>query len=382
MLPDQNVVSSLLGALYESAIAPERWEDFLRLATRQMDCDKAALTVHGPGNAEWSSRFSFGMSPESLHEYDAHYGALSPLVHPMMEVMGKTGAWYGPERALIDHQEFKRSEFYNEFGRRYGMCWCVALGITADAPNAALIGLSIMCSEKDPAPGPGAIELMGLLVPHFRSVMKIQYQMNSLRSLTAAAVAGVDAGEVAIIAVDGDGKVVLISKDAEKILLEGDSLILCEDRISAKRPDQARTLESLIHSAAATGAGRNVHPGGAMLIHRQARQPLQVSVVPFHSSHLLTDASPCALLFISDPNGQPASRTAILSSLYRLAPAECRLADLLLQGWELAAAAESVRVTLGTARFMLQSIFRKTGVHRQSELMRFLLDLPNLPSNQ
>jgi hypothetical protein len=50
----------------------------------------------------------------------------------------------------------------------------------------------------------------------------------------------------------------------------------------------------------------------------------------------------------------------------------------LLEGLDVAAAAGRMRVALGTARFMLKSVFHKTGTHRQSELMRFLLGLPNV----
>lgn len=67
----------------------------------------------------------------------------------------------------------------------------------------------------------------------------------------------------------------------------------------------------------------------------------------------------------------------ILSTLRRLIPAEYRLSDLLLQNLELATAAEVLGITPGTARFMLKNIFRKTGTHRQSELLRALLILPN-----
>lgn len=93
---------------------------------------------------------------------------------------------------------------------------------------------------------------------------------------------------------------------------------------------------------------------------------------------MLTEAAPCALIFISDPDALPASRAAILCNLHGLAPAECRLADLLLQGLELAATAERLHITDSTARFMLKSVFRKTETHRQSELIRFLLCLPDL----
>lgn len=67
-----------------------------------------------------------------------------------------------------------------------------------------------------------------------------------------------------------------------------------------------------------------------------------------------------------------------LSRLYRLTPAECRLADLLLRGLDVAAVAGRMGITLDTARFMLKNIFVKTETHRQSELIRAMASLPNI----
>jgi DNA-binding CsgD family transcriptional regulator len=82
------------------------------------------------------------------------------------------------------------------------------------------------------------------------------------------------------------------------------------------------------------------------------------------------------MVFLNDPDAQPASRASILRSLYGLTPVEARLADLLAQGCELAAAAERMNMATGTARFHLKAIFRKTGAARQSELVRMVAGLP------
>jgi DNA-binding CsgD family transcriptional regulator len=117
-----------------------------------------------------------------------------------------------------------------------------------------------------------------------------------------------------------------------------------------------------------------------LLIHRDTGRPLQISVLPFQSNSLLFGAAPCALILLHDPDAQSASRSAILSAIYHLTPAECRLADLLHQDFDVAQAAEVLGITQGTARFMLKNVFRKTRTHRQPELIRFLLGIPSVSS--
>jgi len=82
------------------------------------------------------------------------------------------------------------------------------------------------------------------------------------------------------------------------------------------------------------------------------------------------------LVFLSDPSSKPASRAAVLRALYGLTPTESRLADLLLQGFEVREAAGHMRTTLETARFHLKRVLAKTGTRRQTELMRLMLSLP------
>src|SRR5438309_10783551 len=102
-----------------------------------------------------------------------------------------------------------------------------------------------------------------------------------------------------------------------------------------------------------------MHPGRSMLDQRRERQALRIFAVPFCSSHMLTEVSPCALIFINDPEAQPASRAAVLSGLYQLTPPQCLLSDLILEGLDFATAAERMLLTTETARIMLKRTFHK-----------------------
>ncbi len=377
MIRDAQALIGLVGAFYESAACPERWGDFLCLAARQMDCNGAALTLHDDGLSRWDLQQSSGLPSDAIGEYNSYYGAINPTIAPLFQIARRLGSWCGLSRSLTGEREYRRSEYYNDFGRKYGS-YSGVMGAIIPFPHA-VITLSVVRSEGRPAPGPEAVQLMSLLMPHFGPVVKIHQTMQSLRSMVDAAVSGIDASETTMFAVDGKCEVVLMNGAAESLLREGDGLLLSRKRLSVKNPEESSKLHSLIESATATGAGRGVQPGGAMLLHRQGRRPLQLSIVPFNSNLMLFDTLPCALVFVTDPDRQSSSRAGVLSSLYQLTPAECRLADLLLQGNDLGEVAECLRITRGTARFMLKSIFRKTDTHRQSELTRFLLGLPNGP---
>jgi DNA-binding CsgD family transcriptional regulator/PAS domain-containing protein len=363
-----------MGSLYEAAACPDRWQDFLQLTVEQFAAERAGLTLHTDQNTA-ATIHSIGFPLEAVREYNSYYGARNPLVEPYSQLVAKTGTWYGLARSVVGEREYRATEYYNDFGRKYGSYWVVNALVATSAHEVAT--LSVVRSEAANPLDHQAVDLMGLLTPHLSRIFRIRHAMESLRSTAAAAVSALDAFEAAIVAVNGKGQVLMTNGKAEDILREQDGLLLRGKQLAAKEPQETRELDALVRSAAATGAGRGLHPGGAMLLSRRKRRALRVSVIPFHSSHIFTESAPCALIFLQDPEALPASRALALSSLYRLTPAECRLTDLLLQGLEVAAAATRMCITAGTARFMLKTILAKTGTHRQSELMRTLMSLPH-----
>lgn len=113
-----------------------------------------------------------------------------------------------------------------------------------------------------------------------------------------------------------------------------------------------------------------------LMTRRPPRRPLQVVVTPLRATDLPAALLGSVLVFLCDPEAAPSSRASILRKLYGLSPTESRLVDELTAGVELQLAAKRLRLTVHTARFHLKSIFRKTAVNRQSDLVRLVLGLP------
>jgi DNA-binding CsgD family transcriptional regulator len=82
------------------------------------------------------------------------------------------------------------------------------------------------------------------------------------------------------------------------------------------------------------------------------------------------DSSECVFLAIAPTQTPHAS--AMLARTFRLSPRETRLVDALAAGTTLAGWASDNQLALSTAKSHLRSIFRKAGVHSQSELLRLV----------
>ncbi|MCJ8158467.1 LuxR C-terminal-related transcriptional regulator, partial [Sphingomonas sp. LaA6.9] len=88
-------------------------------------------------------------------------------------------------------------------------------------------------------------------------------------------------------------------------------------------------------------------------------------------------AEPMAMLILGKVAGAviPDDR---LRKAYGLTPAEARLLSALVAGERLSAYAERTQVSITTAKFHLSALFAKTGVRRQTDLIRLALADPVL----
>lgn len=86
-----------------------------------------------------------------------------------------------------------------------------------------------------------------------------------------------------------------------------------------------------------------------------------------------------ALCFVFDPDSQTAVSRALLQNVFRLTPAEVRLAEQLLQGRRPSEAAEALGVTIHTVRTYLKRLYHKVGARTQATLVRRLIQVASVP---
>ena len=89
-------------------------------------------------------------------------------------------------------------------------------------------------------------------------------------------------------------------------------------------------------------------------------------------------ASPLALVLVGNSEARSVMDAGVLASLFGLTNKECIVAARLAAGETLQEIAEREFLSLHTVRVHIRDILRKTGTHRQSELVRLLHLLPSV----
>jgi DNA-binding CsgD family transcriptional regulator len=88
--------------------------------------------------------------------------------------------------------------------------------------------------------------------------------------------------------------------------------------------------------------------------------------------------SSVALIVFHDPKALPRVDPFILAEAFDLTPAEAKVAVEVSHGKTADEVAAARSVALGTVRAQIKSALAKTGVHRQSDLVRLVMSLPRI----
>src|SRR3712207_4045083 len=114
------------------------------------------------------------------------------------------------------------------------------------------------------------------------------------------------------------------------------------------------------------------------MVRRREGRPIVVQALPASGLTGALGEGARAILLLTCLDARPELPESRLMLLFRLTPAEARLAARLGAGETLEEASDALEVSLGTARNQLKAIFSKTQTSRQAELVALLCRVSDL----
>ena len=223
-------------------------------------------------------------------------------------------------------------------------------------------------SESDKA-------LCELLIPHFRRAITTFLHLHSSASLGSLFSRAIGRLSIATITIDETGRVLDKNLFASQILDAADGLKITAGKLTAQHHSDNSELKRLIKTAFEQASDTQNMPE-AMSVSRPSGEialGLVIEVIP-SLEWAEGKGQKKAVIYIRDAIGKSMTSVDISKKLFDLTPAETALTLQLINGLSLEESAEALGIRRNTARAHLRSIFSKTGVRRQSELMRLFLN--------
>lgn len=359
--------------IHEAPLTSDGWTRALGSIARALRSEHGFLLVqNGSRNTEFA--VSFEMTSEQMAGFAAAADA-DPAFWGA--IRGVPIGCVAPTSALIPDHEYARTSFYNEGVRPVGAFH--GLGVSPLRTPQRFVHISTgrrLGREDFDAKDVAA---MGMLVPHLVTALNVAHRLATADLRAAGAGEAVDRLQVGVMLVDAAVRIVFANQAAEAMLTSNDGLRSDREGVCTCSHGATRVLRRLIASCADITIV-NGGPGGSMEILRgEGRRPLHVVVAPFRAEAAQIDttwlgaARPVAILMITDPERQQRVRKEDLRRRFGLTPAEADVAMQILKGDGRDASAARLGIAATTVRAHLSHIFEKTGVGRQAELVRLLM---------
>ena len=351
-------VEPLINEIYEAAVLPKNWQGVLDRLAEIANAEGALLFAAGPGIPRW-------LSSEAIHDVMVEWTQSKWFLD---NPRGQRLVPISEPRFLTDFdgltiEEIDASDFYTELLRPRGLGWCV--GTSIRSPSGDTLVFSI---EKAHAKGPvprAVAERLDELRPHLARAALLSGRLGLERAKTA--VATLQMIGLPAAALTGTGRVISANAaflaNAPNIDVGAGNLVQF-----ASETAQALLMEAISNvSSCEISFGRSVPVGGT-----KAMPPFVAHVVPLRGAGLDLFTGALSILFITPVVPGSSLSPDLLQALFDLTPAEARVASLVANGKTVEGVAFATSSSQNTVRSHLKSIFQKTGVRRQTELISLI----------
>lgn len=350
--------------IYDAVLNPGRWSDVLSDMTDRSGGAQALLMradiVSGDGDVFLSLHHDESIW-QSYHSYYAPLNTLHNVADPVAYAAGWRPIMLRDED-WMSRDEQESTEYYNDFLRPIDASYGLWLRLALD--GRMMTSISIGRGYRQ---GRFEEESMAALAPlhgHLIRAATLSRRFAQVQRFADGAVAAMDAASDPLMLLDDAGRVVHANDAGERLLASG-----AIGRRTARRPAiAARQGSAPLDRAMALATSRERRQASSFTLTARDGTPAgEVSVLPIASAAGIEAAGgPAVLVRVGKASADG------LMERFGLTAAERTLALSLARGSSLRETADAGGISVNTARRHLASIFDKTGVHRQAELVRLL----------
>ena len=370
----EKTVFHILEGLYENSRTgtAESWLTSYHQIAKLVSSGIGGLTVFVPGSDKLNV-LATDFDEATLRAFEEYY----QFVNPIREHVHRLRPGQSLSRIEIcADSEFLKTEIYEDYFRKLDVYEIEyhALGPASEMNG----GLTLTRPADNPHFSKNQRKALDLLVPHLQRAFHLYVLLDGTQRENRQMTEALSKIPQSIIVLDRSSKVIFTNESAERMIALRDGLITAKGILTAGSIKETRQLHEAVGKAFMLEQNEIVEPVSVIQLTRPSGlRPLQLLVAPFRSSctgSFLPET--LALVFVFDPEVRPSTADEILRRIYKLTPAEARIASLIAQGLSTKDVGQMLSISENTARTHLKRIFSKTDTSRQSDLMNLILNGP------
>ena len=355
----------ILGTIYDAALDEAGWVVCLQAVRDEMAANYASLIVRPESGDD------IGLIVSAGEQHDIDPGnpliAMSPFTGMKPDQLISIGD-------LLSEEEWRASTYYRTYCAPQDVFRVLAADISTR--NGGVYGFRVTRPESAPPFSDADMEFCRRLIPHIKRALNLHLSIDKDRRVSKVYSHAMSQLMIGVVVLDQEGQVMDCNPAANAVLDMKDGLRLSGTQLEASYASANRKLQGLVRGALLHPHGAKVALNEAMSVTRPSGRLSWGLIVQSISADQWTEGKqrPSVAIFVRDSEGQVHPPVRLAQQLFQLTPAETALAIELTNGLSLEEAAEVLNIRRNTARAHLRSIFSKTGVRRQTELVRMFLN--------
>ncbi len=358
---------TLIGLIYQGPLESVPWKSFLDRFRAMMDAMTVGLILRPPSEADRGLGSEEGdISVAWKTAYQDRFFALDPF-------MGLPLGEPATLQELVPLDELMETDFYTQYMKPMGALYALAVDVREPGGLEARLRAARPIGSRDF--GDEEKALCARLVPHLERSLQIHGRLRAMESERNLYADTVDHFSVGTILLDEDCQIIRMNHFAERVVREHDGLSLREGRLHTADRESSQVLERLIKEVlAAQHAGRPSLVEALSVKRPSGRGDIGLLIRPVPRSEWADGkVGPAIAVFIRQPEDGPVISPEILQNLFAFTKAEACVACLLAEGLSVEDTARALGSSIHTTRAHMRSLFSKTGVSRQTELVLLVL---------
>ena len=351
----------LIASIYEAAVVPELWPEVLDEVARLSGGIGGILFTARPAQIlKWTSS---GNIAEQMAEFVGNPEYQANNIRLQHGIAARHHGFFG-NHELYGPETMERSVVYREFFRKHGLGY--AAGSVLPIPNGDVAIIDIERRFVDGPMTASDLALLDGLRPHLARASVIATRLGLERARAVVEALGAIGMPAAVLSVSQR----LLSANENLERLSPQVRFLARDRLGLSDVAAQTLLDEALVTGPMARASRSV---AVPALDGKPAAVLHLLPLPGQARDLFSGA--WTLLVMTQLDRPAAPTVDLLGGLFDLTAAEARIARGIAEGGTTEAVASRLGLTVGTVRSTLKSVFMKTGVGRQSDLVALLSGL-------
>jgi DNA-binding CsgD family transcriptional regulator/PAS domain-containing protein len=358
-------LSELIGSIYDTVVDPGACPTMLNGLADLVGATGGAQVGAYNSKAHSATMLAPRVDPKELPSFSQYWTNVWRQCdqHPI-------GAVIVPEMR-ISHPDRYRADIRNASSKSQRPERMVGATLLTEGSVSTVVSVSRQYPEGEF--DAAQTQLFAALIPHLQRALQLRLRLATLDGPPTSSAEMLNRLPHAVLLVDAGARVIFANQAAARMLGADNGLFLDPDGLRAETTDDTRRLRRTIADCAGPACELG-GAGGRLRLFRRDRGPLTMLVIPHRTQVTWIDIlRPTAILFITEAEQAAVPRSKRFSQDFGLTRAEAVFAVEISKGDGLQATASRLGVSLTTVRTHLAHVFDKTGMRRQAELVRLML---------